>query len=76
MCIRDRAYPVGYPIEGDETIRRALTEAGYDVAYTNQTGAQRCLGRIDPFDVRRIAMSEEYRGSMFRSVMAFPPLAY
>lgn len=74
--VRTLAYPVGYPIEGDETIRRALSDAGYEVAYSNQTGAQPCLGRIDPFDVRRIAMSEEYRGSMFRSVMAFPPLAY
>ncbi|HHH30080.1 MAG TPA: hypothetical protein ENK57_17285 [Polyangiaceae bacterium] len=74
--VRTLAYPVGFPIDGDATIRRALEDAGYDVAYSNMTGAQPCLGKVDPFDVRRIAMTEEYRAAMFRSVMAFPPLAY
>jgi peptidoglycan/xylan/chitin deacetylase (PgdA/CDA1 family) len=74
--VRTLAYPVGYPIDGHDDIRRALEDAGYEAAYTNMTGAQPCFGKVDRYQVRRIAMSEEYRGTMFRSVMAFPPLAY
>jgi peptidoglycan/xylan/chitin deacetylase (PgdA/CDA1 family) len=73
--IRSLAFPVGYPIGEAPQIRAALRETGYRAAYANQTGAQPCFGKVDRFQIDRIAMSEIYRDAMFRSTMAFPPLA-
>jgi len=73
--VHSLAYPVGYPIGEAPELRNALRAAGYRAAYTNQTGALSCVGEVDPFQLNRIAMSEFYRDAMFRTVMAFPPLA-
>jgi peptidoglycan/xylan/chitin deacetylase (PgdA/CDA1 family) len=76
LPVKTVAYPVGYRVNDAPSITRALDEAGYEAGYTNQTGPVPTWGSIDRFDVNRIAMSEIYQDAFFRSVMAFPPLAF
>jgi peptidoglycan/xylan/chitin deacetylase (PgdA/CDA1 family) len=69
------AYPVGYPLDGAERVRRALRDAGYRAGFSNNTGFNSPLSRPDPFDVRRMGMDSSYDQAYFRAFMALPPLS-
>lgn len=69
------AYPVGYRIAGERRLVAAVREAGYEVGFTNGTGANRAGQRLDPLDLRRHAMDAEMPDEMFRGIVSLPPLA-
>ena len=68
------AYPVGYPVVGDRRIRAALREAGYEIGFTYNTGAQD-LRSLDPFDVSRSGVDVSWDLGRFSAVVEFPALA-
>lgn len=74
--VRTIAYPVGRTVAREPEIRDAVTEAGYAVGFTNASGANYLWRRLDPLDVRRIAMGRDCSPSMFLGQLAIPPLAH
>jgi peptidoglycan/xylan/chitin deacetylase (PgdA/CDA1 family) len=73
--VRALAYPVGYRLHHLSYVADALREAGYALAFTNQTGVNHIARPPSPYDIRRIAMSAGYDNRFFRSMMALPYLA-
>jgi peptidoglycan/xylan/chitin deacetylase (PgdA/CDA1 family) len=69
------AYPVGYAVT-DRRVRAAIKESGYQLGFSNMTGVNHTVGRGDPYNIRRIAMSAHHPESFFRAMMALPYLAY
>ncbi len=70
------AYPVGYRVADSPGILAAITEAGYRLGFTNQTGVNVTAGkRFNPLDVHRHAMESGMADELFRALMAFPYLA-
>jgi hypothetical protein len=57
-------------------IRSAVQRAGYRLGFTNATGMNYLWRTMDPLDVRRVSMMREQSTSMFRGLLAVPPLAY
>jgi peptidoglycan/xylan/chitin deacetylase (PgdA/CDA1 family) len=74
--VRTVAYPVGYSIRHVPRIRAAVQRAGYEIGFTNATGVNYLWRPTDPLDVRRVPMMREQSTSMFRGLLAMPPLAY
>ncbi len=81
--VRAVAYPVGRRINGDQRIRAALAEAGYQVGMSNHSGvnrwsapALRKRSPIDPFDIRRLALDREMSDAMYLMQLAVPQLGY
>jgi hypothetical protein len=81
--VRAVAYPVGRRINGDQRIRAALAEAGYQVGMSNHSGvnrwsapALRKASPIDPFDIRRLALDREMSDAMYLMQIAVPRLGY
>lgn len=69
------SYPVGKPLGHDPRIKRAVRDAGYELGFSNGTGSNR-RERFDPFDARRISLDVTLADEMFRTMLAFPWLAY
>jgi peptidoglycan/xylan/chitin deacetylase (PgdA/CDA1 family) len=69
------AYPVGYRVADSPAIEAALTAAGYELGFTNQTGVNVLGGRFKPLDIGRHAMEADMTDPLFRAVLAFPYLA-
>jgi peptidoglycan/xylan/chitin deacetylase (PgdA/CDA1 family) len=66
------AYPVGHLSDGhftDDT-RRALSSAGYRVAFSHYNGWNRTTS--DPFDVRRIRMDRQTTPEVLQARLRFP----
>jgi peptidoglycan/xylan/chitin deacetylase (PgdA/CDA1 family) len=81
--VRAVAYPVGRRINGEQRIRAAVAEAGYQVGMSNHSGVNRWPppgsrkgAPIDPFDVRRLALDREMSDAMFLMQIAVPQLGY
>lgn len=74
--VRAIAYPVGRPIADVPAIRNAVRDAGYTVGFSNATGVNYRLGKVDPFDLRRLAANRDTSMAMFSGSLALPPLAY
>lgn len=70
------AYPVGYRVSDIPKLRAAVQRAGYDVGFTNASGANYLWRGIDRFDVRRLATARGLSTAMFRGQLAVPRLAY
>ncbi|NUP10616.1 MAG: polysaccharide deacetylase family protein [Polyangiaceae bacterium] len=73
-AIRTIAYPVGYPLGTNETVRRAVRDAGYSLGFTVRAGV---FGgkRFDTLDVPRILMDTSYDLQHFSAMTTLPPLA-
>ncbi len=76
--IRAISYPVGrLP---PTRVRRAVAQAGYRVAFTNDGGVNRVwprwLGSLDPFSLRRQSSECSQSDAMFLSQLAVPALGY
>ena len=74
--VRAISYPIGRSIAKLAPIKQALRDAGYQIGFTNASGAQPLWGESDCYDLRRIAIEPEYQGSFFRGVLALPQLGY
>ena len=61
---RALAYPVGHPVLGTSPIRAALETAGYELGFSNGTGANLLNGQVDRFNICRqnvgLSVSEDY----------------
>jgi peptidoglycan/xylan/chitin deacetylase (PgdA/CDA1 family) len=73
--VRALSYPVGKSVRGAPEIRRAVQEAGYELAFSNGTGVNR-LDTFDPLDVRRMSLDLALGDRSFRALLAFPSLGY
>ncbi len=73
--IRSVAYPVGYALGSDETLRTAVSEAGYDVGFTCRAGVMPTFSKPDPFDVPRFLMDVSYDAQRFSAFTSLPGLA-
>jgi hypothetical protein len=69
------AYPVGRRIIGSRELVAAVRRAGYEIGFSNASGANSRLRRIDPYDVRRDAMDIDLTDALFRCVLAIPYLS-
>jgi peptidoglycan/xylan/chitin deacetylase (PgdA/CDA1 family) len=65
------AYPVGLRDSFDEATRRALAEAGVELAFSLYGGYVR-PGRIDPYDVPRTSVGPATTPRAFRAMLTFP----
>jgi peptidoglycan/xylan/chitin deacetylase (PgdA/CDA1 family) len=81
--VRAIAYPVGRRVAHVARIRNAVTAAGYQIGFTNASGATRIwptpLGDMmptDSFDVRRLSTDRAMSDAMYVAQIAMPQLAY
>jgi len=74
--VRAVAYPVGRDIAHIPEIRNAIRDAGYAIGFSNATGVNYRMNRIDPFSVRRLAVDRHASHEMFCGSLVVPPLAY
>jgi peptidoglycan/xylan/chitin deacetylase (PgdA/CDA1 family) len=74
--VRAIAYPVGRSIVDMPRIRDAVVAAGYQVGFTNASGATFLNGDVDRFDVRRFAVDRDLSDAMFLGQMAIPMLGH
>jgi peptidoglycan/xylan/chitin deacetylase (PgdA/CDA1 family) len=81
--VRAIAYPVGRRIAHITAIREAVQEAGYQLGFTNATGASRFWPRpfanvlpTDRFDVRRLSTDRAMSDAMWLAQIAVPRFAY
>lgn len=74
--VRAVAYPVGREIAHIPQIRNAVRDAGYAVGFSNATGVNYRMSRIDPFGVRRLAVDRDASHEMFCGSLVVPPLAF
>jgi peptidoglycan/xylan/chitin deacetylase (PgdA/CDA1 family) len=72
--VRALAYPVGNPVKGTSPIRVALKKAGYEIGFSNGTGATPLWGRVDPFDFRRQTVSRDVAEPYLLGILAIPCL--
>jgi peptidoglycan/xylan/chitin deacetylase (PgdA/CDA1 family) len=81
--VRAVAYPVGRRVAHITAIREAVQEAGYQLGFTNASGASRIWPRpfanvlpTDRFDVRRLSTDRDMSDAMYFTQIAVPRLAY
>jgi peptidoglycan/xylan/chitin deacetylase (PgdA/CDA1 family) len=77
------AYPVGRRVAHITAIREAVQDAGYQLGFTNASGASRIWPRpfanmlpTDRFDVRRLSTDRDMSDAMYFTQIAVPRLAY
>jgi len=68
------SYPIGRSIASLEPIIAAVSDAGYKLGFSNDSGAQPLWGNMNRYDINRLAMEPQYTGSRFRAVLALPQL--
>jgi len=69
------AYPVGYPLGRASPLRSALEKAGYEVGFTNGTGATPLDGEVDRFDIRRQTIDRDFSSALLLTILTLPGLA-
>jgi peptidoglycan/xylan/chitin deacetylase (PgdA/CDA1 family) len=69
------SYPVGHSISACPEIRAAVSAAGYELGFSNMTGATRFRAAFDPYDMRRISIEYGLPLSFFRAMLAYPGFA-
>lgn len=72
--VRAVSYPVGRTIAGIPDIRDAVAAAGYDLGFSNASGINSLFRTIDPLDLRRISLDLDMDDTLFRGMLAIPPL--
>jgi len=68
------SYPVGHRLQQRDDLRQALKDAGYKLGFTNATGTHRIRPDGDPYDVSRIGLDFGMPDTLFRAMLAAPPL--
>jgi peptidoglycan/xylan/chitin deacetylase (PgdA/CDA1 family) len=69
------AYPVGKPLRNASPVRAALEKAGYELGFSNGTGATPLWGERDRFDIRRQTIGRNLPQSYVLGMLAVPSLA-
>jgi peptidoglycan/xylan/chitin deacetylase (PgdA/CDA1 family) len=73
--VRAVAYPVGKSVSTAPNIKSAVSDAGYQLGFSNGTGVNR-LSALDPLDVRRLSLEISLGDGFFRTMLALPCLGY
>jgi peptidoglycan/xylan/chitin deacetylase (PgdA/CDA1 family) len=73
--VRAISYPVGHPIASAPRIREAVVAAGYELGFSNCTGAND-MRSFDPLDARRLAADSAKSAADFESMIALPGLGW
>ncbi len=73
--IRAISYPVGKPISHKPAIREAVRRAGYQIGFSNSSGVNHVLSRLDRYDMRRLSIDLGVPHAMFRGMLALPYLS-
>jgi peptidoglycan/xylan/chitin deacetylase (PgdA/CDA1 family) len=73
--VRSIAYPVGYSLGGEATLRSAVERAGYDVGFTCRAGVMPTFASPDALDVPRFLMDTSYDAQHFSAFASVPGLA-
>lgn len=73
--IRAIAYPVGRGAGSYPRLRKAVTDAGYELGFSNAGGINHRWA-FDPLNVRRISLDFDVPDGYFKAVMAVPFVAY
>jgi peptidoglycan/xylan/chitin deacetylase (PgdA/CDA1 family) len=73
--VRAVSYPIGKRIHERPAIRDAVRDAGYAIGFSNATGVNHLWGKLDRYDVHRLAMDRGLPDAYFRGILAFPYLA-
>ena len=66
------SYPVGYSIEDRPDLQWAMKAAGYEIGFTNATGAQQTWRSPQPYDIARMGLDAQIPSSVFRAMLAAP----
>ncbi len=69
------AYPVGYPLGSNASLRDAVRAAGYELGLTCRSGMMPTYASPDPYDVPRFLMDVSYDAAQFSAYAAIPGLA-
>lgn len=72
--VRAVSYPVGRTIAEDPWIRDAVAAAGYELGFSNASGINSLFRRVDPLDLKRVSLDLDVDDSLFRGMLAIPPL--
>lgn len=72
------AYPTGRPIRDTPALQQAVRDAGYRYGFTVErlTPMRSGADGKDWLDIPRIMIDQAVRGSLYRTSVAMPPLAY
>jgi peptidoglycan/xylan/chitin deacetylase (PgdA/CDA1 family) len=70
------SYPVGRSIVRDVAIREIIREAGFRLGFSYVTGINADWRKMNPYDIRRMAVEPDCSFSMFVGQLAIPSLAY
>lgn len=66
------SYPVGHSIEDRPDLQWALKAAGYEIGFTNATGAQQMWRSPQPYNIARMGLDAQIPASLFRVMLAAP----
>ena len=69
--IRALAYPVGITLKFAPHVRRAVHEAGYELAFTNGNGVNH-RRHFDPLAITRLSPDYSFPDYQFRAMLALP----
>jgi len=70
------SYPMGKAIRDAPRLRAAVSKAGYELGFSNDTGVNSLRRKPDPLDLRRTCCEVNLPLSYFRGTLAIPPLSY
>ena len=70
------SYPVGRSIMRDVAVREIIREAGFRLGFSYVTGINADWRKMNPYDIRRMAVEPDCSFSMFVGQLAIPALAY
>jgi peptidoglycan/xylan/chitin deacetylase (PgdA/CDA1 family) len=66
------SYPVGHSIEDRPDLQWALKAAGYEIGFTNATGAHQMWRTPHPYNIARMGLDAQTPASVFRVMLAAP----
>ncbi len=69
--VRALAYPVGITLRFAPHVRRAVQDAGYELAFTNGNGVNHRL-RFDPLAITRLSPDYSFPDYQFRAMLTLP----
>jgi len=70
------SYPVGCSVLRDLAIREVIRESGFRLGFSYLTGINADWRKMNPYDIRRMAVEPSCSFSMFVGQLAIPALAY
>lgn len=73
---RALAYPVGNALGKNSPIRAAMTQAGYQIGLSSNTGSNLVAGPVDRYNIRRQAVGLNVPEAYLLAMLTLPSLAH